>query len=417
MHFLGVALNRDLQRRVAVSAGLILLYWLLGNWAFPGTTEEVSRAPQIAAKMGFFKVGLSPFISGFMLVGLVAKLMGRAYDVNARQWMFRLSLGLGIVIAVVSVWIHVRWLTFTDFEGQELLASGFATKLGAGAFFLVGSALTFVVGLCISRFGFGNGFVLMLFFDVTRAAFFSCRDLFENFSAHYQTTLLPLALFFALTAGLYRILRRRPSLKFRFEQREYSWQPPLLPQGLAGENLSRIIGLVSYFSLLAPFEDPVILLIGSVAAFAFILGPWQMRKAIADTFTFEEGWKFSYWRFAGLRILLASVVIAIVVAPVTSYWPGIEVLLPLFQLYAAYLVIQDLCGEWRLRSSAPEVLTLGDYDNHFKLSVAETVLREKGVAFHFQGLGVRNSVDWLGAIYKVQPLVAAGDEPHVRQFL
>ena len=145
----------------------------LPSWAYPGQVRE-----------GLFVLGIMPLMSGFALVELAALVVPRwrpwRRNLDGRRRLYRLSLAVGIAVAMLSAWLLLRWFG----ESESYYLERFARRsAGSGSFvshekwnawltgagWVGGTAILAGLASLVSRFGLGNGLVLMVAFSTVGA--------------------------------------------------------------------------------------------------------------------------------------------------------------------------------------------------------------------------------------------------------
>jgi preprotein translocase subunit SecY len=156
-----------LARRLAITLGIPLLLLLLGEYvALPGIPEALVEGPGSHAGVGLFATGVSPILSAYWVVEVVAFLVPRWSrlrhgDPEGRAKLERAARVLVLALAAIQGFQTASMLKSIG-GGSDLGALEFSLSVPVVTMTLVGGVcIQFVAARLISRQGVLNGFVAL----------------------------------------------------------------------------------------------------------------------------------------------------------------------------------------------------------------------------------------------------------------
>jgi preprotein translocase subunit SecY len=221
-------------------AGLAV-YQLCTRLTVPGV--DLTALSEVESSLGFASVialGIGPFLTGFLLVEIFSFLLPagrrlRREGTEGRLRLNRFAGSLSVLIAAMQAGGVVVFLsTATSRSGTPLVPNpGIGFLFLAGATFLAGVAVVFLIATSISRWGLGNGFCWLLAFGHLTFLFPEFRELGL---AEFRLDIPPaefIGWLVAVSVLLYRFARPEVATVFGPDGEPVPLLLPAFPQGLA----------------------------------------------------------------------------------------------------------------------------------------------------------------------------------------
>jgi preprotein translocase subunit SecY len=162
--------------RLLLTIVLLALYWFARRIPLPGVDmnatlefSHAARSPETAKNVSIMALGLTPLITGFLLVELFALMTSpgrrlRKDGTAGRAKLNRAALMISLLVsAIQAVGISMFLTSVTTPGGAPLVtAPGWGFRLLAIATLTAVTAAVFILGNILSGYGIGNGFALLL---------------------------------------------------------------------------------------------------------------------------------------------------------------------------------------------------------------------------------------------------------------
>ncbi|MCB1054268.1 MAG: hypothetical protein KDD11_01995 [Acidobacteria bacterium] len=378
----GRARGRGLYQRLAVSVGLVVAFGLLRYVPAPLVDQGAVRAFWAASGRYFEEglpmislvaLGLMPFVTGFFIVGLLARVVpawrrARRGGEAGQRTLRHASIVVSVLIAAIQAFGMATFLRQAgESFGQELVRLSSGVPLGVLAVVLVaGSALLYGLGGWTTRNGLGSGFALLLAWGPAQLQVLALRDriLAQIHGTPFPSSTAPdrptwiLAFYPVLVALVIGVLL---ALKLRAEGRGAS-------VGVPGVSLRT--------DLKAFLRSPIGAGLAVVLLVLVVTGALERQLA------------------GGFTVLLA---VALAV-------PGLMLLL-------------DLVDEGRFLAEHREVVEIGELDDAARARALQARLSGKGVPMLAKSYHLRSLLRVLLAIVKIQVLVPAEHVTAAREAL
>ncbi|MFH1810535.1 MAG: hypothetical protein ABIJ09_17470 [Pseudomonadota bacterium] len=168
---------RDLVRRLTVTVLCLLPVWLSSLVWMPFVRHDLLREMLhldgllIPQGVSLLAVGITPFISAFVLVELVALMVPqwrcrRHGDPALRSALTRAALIVGVLVASVQALSLAVYFESLNVMGEPLVNAGFAFRAGSVVTLVAASCLCVAMARLIDLHGVGPGFVLLILVDL-----------------------------------------------------------------------------------------------------------------------------------------------------------------------------------------------------------------------------------------------------------
>ena len=462
------------QRSIAITVGLLILYELVGyapfTFLFPNTHfSNVGPDFKFTNHFSLFLLGFMPAITGFFLVEVCSFFLPplktwRMDGKRGRKRLTRWSLIVSLVLAALyaSTIVH----TFTGRilpNGQHLLENPSLAHQGLLVLVVIlGFAMLCGLAELITRYGIGNGFVVIIGYGIIFSIPQSIVDLFtkdagmENLSMGRKNimtgeppNLVGIVIFIFLLAVLYKkfwrgvplavlykrfwnsvpVLLKRirpPLLKSKVKRKSVNFQLPYLPQGVfvllwPVNLLSDLNALIfnwdwsynylsdstwTYWSIYT-----VLLFIFSYLGYFLVSHPDRILHNTSGRITFEKGWEQKVDWNAIRTIIIITLVWFLWNSPLAVI--GRESILfgslGLVSIITLTAIIKDGIDQYRFMQKTKNPRVLATFDNVHYVTVLKGLFEAEGIRFCVQAFEYRRLFYFFEPLIKMRLLVDARD--------
>ncbi len=399
--------------------------------------SPIAFAADTGISFGIFHVGLSPIISAFFLVELASLIPPlnhlRTGGIKGRRTLNKLSLGLAVILCLFYSYQLIALIG----NNEDLLAGASMNGVEKFTLILTFSAAAFVVygiAQAITRFGFGNGLVLFLAFDVCRRqspSFLNLRkqyDVFASDAINGRLLFLVMILAFLCWALFFK---SRESIKIEDKNLKREIAPPsfILPQSLEAWSLPfSVVTLYPMVSKLFGIPAPdfigsnesaiatsICVIPLSILGYLIFSTPKAWQRALPSNYQIADSAKYS--KDAINLVVLTTIGFCLYLA--ASHWPiGIgnrtTILTTLnYALIALAATILDLRNEYSFRSHVSgETTTIVELDNGHYAAAASALLKSENIPHCIQSQNFRSLFFFFKPIIKMRVMVPT---PQVKQ--
>ncbi|MCP3962447.1 MAG: hypothetical protein GY719_31785 [bacterium] len=430
--------GNSLFTKVALTVAILIVSQLAWHVPLPLLDPEVLRQMPETFGHGWEvwsigALGLTPFVSGFLLVELYSLLTPwgrrvRRSGFDGRRRLNKGAFGLSLLIGLAqAAAVTVSLENMVTSGGLALVPDpGFPFRLLAVATMLAALVAQFVLCNVITARGIGNGFCLLVLADIVLAVVvgWPSSTFARDKAGFYLFTCLVAGAIFARllkTPGTYRV----SVLTHETEQIEY----PAFPQGVVPIGwaykvlvipiwLDAMLGSDGLLFLSQEARLVGLAVVAPVLCFASV-HLFSSRKRVETNLpgALPEA-EFEEMSKRRLHLTTAALVVSAVAFAVLEIYLLSEYRLPGFLSLAMTVAIGvDLFDEWRFRQRNVAVAELCELDNvHLGLFV-EAGLRHRDIdclvkARHFRGLFF-----FLRPLYKMNVLVPADRLDEAREWI
>lgn len=374
----------DRARRLGVTLLLPVVVWLGGQYVrLPGLSRSTLDALAHTASPGVFDAttfsvfvfGVSPILSGFVVVELLAAIVPRWRRRRVGVPSERIPIDLAacaltLLISSIQGWFLARWLAAQPptVAGSIIEEPGAATAILIPLSVVGATALLLVLAWLASHFGLANGVSTLLASAAVPSVISAARALHAVVDRNDLTSreLFPIgAIAVAIVYGTWWLLGAHRRVEARLEPPAYALRHPtsgfvpvlwaasllMLPATLAqlwpSRALLRVAGALTPGSTAYALASAVLIAGFTVLLSVAFASPRRTAARVGGT----------YWTSVG-RTAIVLVLIAVVplVAQRLLHLPFR--LLDASTLVLLTAVTVDLAAEWRARAGAPELVAI-----------------------------------------------------------
>ncbi len=435
--------KNELFERLAVSVGVVGAYALLRYLPQPMVSLDGIR---VTADSGFAwdagvasvaALGIMPFLTGFLLVEIysLAVPWGRRTRESGpagRRRLNQLAIGVSLAVCLVqAAGIGYALEGIRTPGGVSIVADpGWMFRLIAVTTLVAGSVAAFALCNLATARGLGNGFCLLIVFEIAiELVVSSGRPSFDPLAAEKTAT------FLALAVGLvffFDYFQRRP-VSYRISTRAHgagACELPAWPQGSLP--LSFAYGLLSLPATIGPavgrdagpfFSGSVFYLAGMAVALPLLrlatVHAFSSRRRIEHNLPqaelsadFDGLWKRRFHVTTGALTAVAVAYVAVEVWVFEGTY-----LIALIDLALITAIGADLLEEWRFRGRNPAAERAVELDNVHLALHARHALAARGIDCLLQAVRFRSLFFFLRPLYKIHLLVPADRLGEAREWL
>lgn len=429
-----------------VSFLLGTLYYLLHLVPIPTVDDVIPWNSNLYGKyiheINVCVLGLKPVLSGFIVLEVLSLILPpltrwRSQGTEGREklnlWAWRLTFLFTFIQALGTTYL------FKSIMGSSIKGSFLGFQVITIAALMGGTALAVFLARLITRFGIGNGFLILVMSTVMPYLLAMTAGDFKGYlatqpSGDQNFKVLGIAVGFAVfTYFLWRFLHRPPRFPFRTSRRSLAWfEVPCFPFGASLQDfVLTCIGSIGAF--LSSFQLPrewmsqgwphLGMELALMAPLGVLFYHWfwgidQFGLQVADMpRLLEKREKFldrNFRRSFGF-LLLGVALFWVPVGPErfrALYW-----IVNLYDLIWYFGLFRDLWDEWkfwRIHGRGEELMEL---DNMILASYLKGLLEAEKIPCHFQGFHFRMLMLWLKPLFKVRLLVPAGQVERAKSLI
>lgn len=364
-------------------------------------------------------LGVMPFVSGFVIVEVIALLVPswrplRTGDRNGRATLNRRSVLLGLIfVASQSLVLSV------GLQGMGIINPMEPLQRLMFVLTLIGAAmvqLTFVQ--VVNRDGMGGGFAILLLADMIRGASMPIwRPLFAGVSNEDSSSnlLLGILSIVIVVVVVLRLFRMGPGF-----DNEGTLSSPRNGRSAGGAhesaeamNFSRIIAVVGYWSVAhkvnLPAAVPPTMRLG-ILVIAALLFVWLFNPPAKMT----EAWKQFAPNFSGgvppMSIVFRECIAFIGVLSLVQFWTTRHLGFSgsiVMSILLVTAIVCDLIREWHAREHHPDLVPVWDVHQPYVVPPLLLCLKNEGIRVFPQNLFFRSLLQFFGPYVPIRILVPA----------
>jgi len=457
-------LTPSLLRRVGVSVGLLVAYEL--GRRLPVPFVEISVPGRDDTAIGLFRLGIQPYLYGFLAVELFSLLVPPARRLRRAGLPGRRKLsGAAVAVGLLISWIQSAGLT------AEILRSGYLTTatptLTRSYLALVltaGAAALFWLARKASDHGLADGFCLLLAFDLIKLQIGSVRVSMAEGALQPSSVAVSDLILIATAVGIWRFLGSGATLEVadrdlvphRFKLPafsaslipailvavflERSWLSQFVPfwiwlklfylnrtlEAVRSMDLERLESLDNSLlhGLMSMSTDTKILALGILIPLFCVVAYWlfgRLRRVESELVPPAVGVRGNPRETVRQRFLTSMAVQTAgpLLFGALSWFASVPILDAIFFVDVVVLtaVARDVVDQVRLASRTRETVKLLDLDNIHLAAYLRTVLRSEDVKVEIQAYHLRRLLFFFGALFKMQVRVAREDEDRAWEIL
>jgi SecY translocase len=404
---------------------LLLGLYVIGHFIpLPLVNPDSSLLPYWFSRMNPLILGLTPLLTGFILVELFSLVTSpgrrlRERGEAGRAQLNRAALGTSLLLAALqAVMISNQLESMSEHfgGGVPLVTSpGLTFRLLTIFTLTAATAAVFVIGQLLSAYGIGNGFALL----TLAGAGWSAAVKWTVWKNQGAGNSLAMQAGLLLTAGMLvalflYVLRADTEWLPAFPQsvvpvRASLFFVALVPWALQSANASGSLTIVSVLVVL------VLIPLFSWLGFHLFSSRRRLAANLEETEEFLDDLAVSLRR----RTLYATGILALGTAAVMVWgdsWPG-TFFLSFVDVVAAAAIALDLWDQFRFQRRKGATALLAQLDNvHFSYRLEER-LQEEGIDALARGHVFRSLYFFLGPLFKIDVLVPRQQLPRARQVL
>ena len=430
----------DLVCRAAVTVAVPSLTVGLEHVALPGVDVNALAVLDLVglsrpfANLSVGALGLAPFVSAYILVEIAAVAVPRWRAVrtggpSGRARLTRAAFGVAALLSLVQGFGVTMWLESMWGTGLLAIEPGWGFRavttltLAAGSFAMVAAAIA------IERYGFGNGFSVLIAWGLASRG--SGELLRLDAVEDGRSAGLKLVALAGVIAFITMLLLSR---------RDHDSQTLRTPSC----GLVPLVWTASLFALpitvadlgIAPVELPVttpgtfghdVARVALVAVFAVLLtklfnAPSRVARARRALSTGGQAVSVDGRRDASIAVrtsLVISVaaVVALAVATSVAYASDPRLWIDAVSVAIVAAVILDVASEWKVRVAIPDAVPVWPVHRTYVLDPAIALLRSEGIPAFVRGARHRVLLQFFGPHVPMEICVAAEHAERARRVL
>lgn len=431
-------------RAILVTVGCLIVYEAGYLIQFPLlTAESVEQAIRPyyfeTGHVNLFALGLMPAISGFFYVEIFSFIIPklkrhRAGGVNGRRRLNYYSIALAIMLALLRA-----SFVASSFSISIVIDNGIpigpepssTTVILLILFLLIGFGILLWLGNCISRYGIGNGFCVIVVYGIIKDKFFLLYRYFDYSGKVSAEIYLEHILLVVYVIAILSIYMGKPNkIKATFSGNKINFEIPKFPQGLMPISWPDAIFWIPFFFIL-PVDfhfyaydlSGVALYVGillpvSVLTYLMICGPSRIRNNTDGKLQFQEGWN-SKLKVATVKgvFLIVALYLLLRIPPLATITEGsldygTEGLGSLIILVA---ICRDILIQYKFMKSVKTYKVLCDFDNVHYVTMLKGLFEKENIKFCIQGFEYRRLYFFFSPLYKMKLLVDDTDYERARE--
>jgi len=384
----------DLFKRMGITLFFLVLYFFGAQIPLPGLSVAALESPLIhqGGGLGIFALGYMPFISGFLIVELLALFIPplkrfRNGGIRGRHSLNKAALIASLFISVLQGVFIVQSLTKMSTQGLSSVVNdpGMMTSLVILVSLVAGSFLVYLVAQLITRYGFGNGFVILVLYS----------EVLSIWNVHWQFLSdlnVPLfGVFFLVVGYLIKLFldhsREKPIVPQSVMPLQFSVSILMIPitiQTMTGQEFLPQLRMGTSFYLVA------------YLAFVLLFSLWGQKLLCPEKTSFFPSFKNIFWKIIFILMLLKL----FLNRPELG-----EGQFTVLQFFIITAMLFDFWSEFSFRNKHPKIEPILELDNVYLAHQLGEKLAKNNIPHNIQSLRFRGLYFIFEPLIKMQILV------------